>query len=162
MLIDLFADDWDVEQDQPGFRCRRMRLARRLGAEQLGASVYLLPPGERSFPFHFHYGNEELLVTLRGAVAVRTPNGEITLGEGQATLFPRGPGGAHQVINRGSEPARFLVVSGMAEPEITSFPDTGKFGLFAGAAPGATGPADFKRFVAGAEADYFAEEPTGE
>jgi uncharacterized cupin superfamily protein len=130
-----------------GFRWKRLRLARRLGAELLGASVYGMPPGERSFPYHLHHGNEELLVVLEGSVAVRTAQGEQRLGTGEAMLFRRGPEGAHQVINRSEAPSRFIIVSTMIEPDITEFPDTGKFGLFAGAAPGGTRPGDLKEFL---------------
>ena len=62
----VFADDWDVEQSQPGYTWKRMRLARRLGGELLGVSVYELPPGEATWLYHLHYGNEELLLVLDG------------------------------------------------------------------------------------------------
>jgi uncharacterized cupin superfamily protein len=128
----------------------------------LGASVYEMPPGERSFPYHFHHGNEELLVVLEGSVAVRTPDGEQKLDKGAAALFRRGPEGAHQVINRSKGPARFMLISTMIEPDITEFPDTGKVGLFAGAAPGGTSPGDLKEFLRGdATADYFEGESRG-
>jgi uncharacterized cupin superfamily protein len=87
----VLGHEWDVEQDQPGFRWKRLRLGRRLGGELLGASVYEMPPGERSFPYHFHHGNEELLVVVEGSVAVRTPEGEQKLGKGAAALFNGDP-----------------------------------------------------------------------
>ncbi|HEX5763200.1 MAG TPA: hypothetical protein VFY04_08785, partial [Solirubrobacterales bacterium] len=67
-MPNVFSDDWDVEQSEPGFSWKRMRLAGRLGGEKLGASVYELPPGERSFPYHLHHANEEMLVVLDGEV----------------------------------------------------------------------------------------------
>ena len=42
-------------------------MGRRLGGELLGASVYELEPGERTLPYHFQYGNEELLLVVAGA-----------------------------------------------------------------------------------------------
>jgi uncharacterized cupin superfamily protein len=159
MPLDVFGDDWDLEQRQPGFRWRRLRLGRRLGARELGASVFLLPPGERTFPLHFHHGNEEMLIVLDGVVTVRTPEGEQDLGRGEAMVFLRGPGGAHQCLNRGERECRLLVLSTMHAPDITHFPDTGKFGLFAGAAPGGSAEADLKAFVSGSTVDYFADEP---
>ena len=112
--------------DEPGFRVRYSRLAEPLGAELLGATVYELEPGERGMPYHVHHANEELLVVLRGAVDVRTPPGQVALQEGDLMVFRRGADGAHQVINRSSAVARYLVVSTRNVPEVASFPDTGK------------------------------------
>jgi uncharacterized cupin superfamily protein len=160
VLENVFADHYDVDQRQPGFSWKRMRLGRRLGAQQLGASVYRLEPGQRSFPFHFHHGNEEMLLVLEGEVGIRTTDGVIGAVPGDAMLFEPGAAGAHQIVNTGHGPARVLVVSGMTSPEVTEFPDSGKVGLFAGHAPGATQAGDLKRFVSCEDVDYFAGEPT--
>ena len=44
--------------------------------------------------------------------------------------------GGSSVINSSPEPLRYLCFSTMIEPEIAVYPDSGKYGLFAGAAPG--------------------------
>lgn len=155
------GNEWDVEQDEPGFRWKRLRLGRRLEAELLGASLFELPPGERSFPMHLHHANEELLLMLDGQVVVRRLDREEELVAGAAVVFPRGAQGAHQILNRGDRPARFLLVSTMREPDITEFPDTGKVGLFAGAAPGSPSGDAVKRFVAGEDVPYFDGEHGG-
>jgi uncharacterized cupin superfamily protein len=158
----VFAEDWDVEQNEPGFTWKRMRLAGRLGGEKLGASVYELPPGERSFPYHVHHANEELLVVLEGEVALRREGGEETLGPGDAALFPCGPEGAHQVLNRSERPARFLMVSTMLHPEVLAYPDSEKVGLMVGAPPGKGDQGGLKVFLRrGAEMGYLEDEPTG-
>jgi uncharacterized cupin superfamily protein len=41
-------------------------------------------------------------------------------------LFPSGPDGAHQIINRSDEPARVLLVSNLALPRSAVQPDSGK------------------------------------
>jgi uncharacterized cupin superfamily protein len=159
-VLNVFGDDWDAEQTQPGFTWKRLRLGRRLGAEKLGASVFELPPGQRSFPYHLHHANEELLIVLEGSVSVRGKDGERTLARGESALFPIGDDGAHQVINRSEQHARFLVLSTMVEPDITEFPDTGKVGLFAGAPPGGSAPRTLQAFLRrDAEVDYFEGEP---
>lgn len=161
-MPNVFDDDWDAVSERPGFRHRRMRLGRRLGGRMLGASVYELPPGERAFPYHLHHANEELLVVLDGEVALRTPEGERTLRTGDAALFPRGPEGAHQVVNRAAGPARVLVVSTMVEPDVMEYPDSDKIGVFAGRPPGGEGEASLERFLRGdAEVGYHEGEPTG-
>ena len=50
---------------------------------------------------------------LAGRPSLRTPTGERELDEGEVVAFPVGEDGAHQVVNRGEEPARFLIVSEM-------------------------------------------------
>ena len=155
-MVNVFADDWDVEQSQPGYTWKRMRAGRRLGGEMLGASVYELPPGQGTWPYHLHHANEELLLVLEGAPTLRSPAGERELSPGDAVIFPRGPAGAHQVRNASGRPARILIVSTMVEPEIGEYPDSGKFGLFAGVAPGGvTDERTLEAFVRDERVDYF-------
>ena len=160
-MTNLFGDEWDVEQAEPGFSWKRMRLGARLGGEKLGASLYELPPGQRSFPYHLHHANEELLLVLDGAVTVRRKEGEEKLQRGDTALFGTGPSGAHQVINRSDRPARFLMISTMIEPEILEYPDSGKVGLRAGAPPGRDVEGGLKAYLRrDAELGYLDDEPT--
>jgi len=117
-----------------------------------------MEPGRKSFPYHLHHANEELLLVLEGEVVVRTPEGEQTMGRCDATLFLRGPDGAHQVINRSDAPARFIMFSSMVQPEIAEYPDTGNIGLFAEREPRPDGEVVLQKYVDGsAERDYFYE-----
>jgi len=155
-MQNVFADDWDRTRDHPGYEWKAMRLGARLGGEMLGASVYLLPPGQKSFPYHFHHANEELLLVLEGKVVVRTPDGETEAGPGDALLFARGASGAHQVINRSAEPARYIMFSTLVEPEVAQYPDSGNIGILDGRYPGSAGRETmFKILDGSAEADYF-------
>jgi uncharacterized cupin superfamily protein len=159
-VSNVFGDEWDSEQSDPGFSWKRMRLGARLGAEKLGASLYELPPGERSFPYHLHHANEELLIVLDGEVRVRREGGEDALQRGDTALFPCGPSGAHQLVNRSDRPVRFLIVSTMIEPEILEYPDSDKVGLMAGAAPGKSDEASLKAYLRrDAEIGYLEDEP---
>jgi uncharacterized cupin superfamily protein len=130
----VYEDSWDRRLDEPGFRVRLCRLGAALGGELLGASVYEIEPAQCGMPYHVHHANEELLLLLRGAIAVRTPDGEVALKEGDAILFRRGMSGAHQVLNRSDDVARYLVVSTLVYPEVAEFPDTGKIYVQAAAA----------------------------
>lgn len=162
--MNVLGDDWDAEQSRPGFAWKRMRLGRRLGGELLGASVYELPPGQSAWPYHLHHANEELLLVLEGTPTLRDPDGERELAPGDTALFRRGHEGAHQVTNRSGRPARILVVSTMVAPEIGEYPDSGKLGLFVGAAPGgAAGERVLEGFVRPEWVDYWdGEAPPGE
>ncbi len=157
--VNVLISDWDEEETTAGFAAKRLRLGRRLDADLLGASVYELPPGERSFPAHFHHANEEFLLVLSGQLTARVEGGELQLQAGDAVLFRRGPAGLHQFQNRSDEPVRFLVVSTMIAPEVAEYPDSGKIGVFA-EPPGSGRPDPLKRFLRGdATIGYFEGEP---
>lgn len=125
-MANLYQPEFDASQDEPGFRWKRARLGRQAGAERLGASLFELHPGEAAFPYHFHFGNEELLVVVSGRPSLRTAEGWSELEEGELVAFPVGERGGHQVANRGDSPARILMVSQMVEPDVVVMPDSGK------------------------------------
>jgi len=112
------------EQDREGWRFTATRVADEIGAERIGGSVYELPEGERTFPYHYHHGVEEWLIVLGGAPTLRTPVGNRTLKVGDVVCFPVGSGGAHQVVG----PGRVLILSQGALPAISVYPDSGKLG----------------------------------
>ena len=113
-----------------GFFHRRARIGRSAGAEHLGASLFELPPGTAPFPYHAHYGNEEMVLVLRGRPSLRTPEGWRELEEGEVVAFPRGEQGAHQVANFGEQDARVLIVSEMNGPDVVRYPDSNTVGAY--------------------------------
>jgi uncharacterized cupin superfamily protein len=117
---------FDEPRDHDGFRSNRARVGYALGAERLGASVWEIPPGEAAYPYHFHLGEEELLLVLAGTPSLRTPEGWNELAAGDLVSFPRGEEGAHQLLNRTDTPARFLSVSTSGTPDVVLYPDSGK------------------------------------
>ncbi len=126
MPVNVFADEFDERESRPGYERTDFWAAARLGAKLLGASIYELPAGQSTWPYHFHHGNEELLVVLAGAPTLRDPDGERELARGDVLLFKRGPEGAHKLTNRGQEPARVLIFSSQRSPEVVEYPDSGK------------------------------------
>ena len=130
--FNLFDGELDEERDPPGFSWRRASLGRRLGAEKLGASLYELAPGERSFPYHYEYGNEEWLLVVAGRPTLRDPSGEHELRPGDVVCFVEGPEGAHQIRNDTDEPIRVLIASTKSQPDAAVYPDSGKIGVCPG------------------------------
>jgi len=119
------ADEWeDLYPQVEGWRSNVRRLVPP--GNTLGMSVYELLPGQTQCPYHFHHGNEELILVLQGRPTLRTPDGEEQLEPGDAVHFPKGAAGAHQVINRAEEPARYVVADAHVSPELIEYPDTGK------------------------------------
>ena len=123
--------DWDSENDREGFRHRATRVGARLGARALGAGLYELPPGEKTWPYHYTYGMEEWLLVVSGTPTLRAPEGERELGRGDVVVFREGPEGAHQLINRSAEPARVLIFSSESSLTVVHYPDSGKVGFWA-------------------------------
>lgn len=128
-IANLFDDDWDLEEEHAGFRFRDAWVGARLDSELIGGSVYEIDAGRKLWPYHLHHTNEEWLVVLRGRPTLRTPEGERELVEGDLACFPRGAGGAHQVLNGTDEPVRVLMLSTKLFPEIIEYPDSGKVGI---------------------------------
>src|SRR6185437_1369595 len=118
--------DYDQIRDRDGFRARRARLGRQAGAQRLGLSLWELPAGQAAYPYHFHYGEEELLIVLSGAPTLRTPDVRRTLAPGEVVAFPRGEDGAHQVVNDTGETVRFLACSTNGDPDVVRYLDSGK------------------------------------
>jgi uncharacterized cupin superfamily protein len=123
-LINIFDDEWQEGYPQPeGWRANW----KRVKAGMLAMSVYELLPGQTQCPYHFHHGNDELLVVLRGAPTLRTPGGVRELRPGDGVPFPAGAEGAHQVSNGTSEPVRYVIAARHVTPEVVEYPDSGKF-----------------------------------
>jgi uncharacterized cupin superfamily protein len=121
--------DFDEHGDRDGFRWHGESVGLEAGSERLGASVYELPPGEATFPYHYHLANEELLIVLGGRPHLRTSEGWRQLEEGEVVAFPLGERGAHQLANRTEAAVRFLMISEMRSPEIAVYPDSSKIGV---------------------------------
>lgn len=130
--FNLFDGELDLARDQPGFSWRRAAVGERIGAEKLGASLYELQPGERTFPYHYEYGAEEWLLVVAGRPTLRVPDGEHELRPGDTVCFREGPDGAHQVRNETDEPVRVLIASTEQVPAVAVYPDSGKVGVGTG------------------------------
>jgi uncharacterized cupin superfamily protein len=109
-----------------GYRAGADRIGPRIGATQLGATVYELPPGQSICPYHYEYPEEEWLVGLVGRVVLRTPAGEEDIGPMDVACFPTGPEGAHKVTNRSEETARVMMLSTKVAVSVAVYPDSGK------------------------------------
>jgi uncharacterized cupin superfamily protein len=130
-VFNLFGEqDWDEGNDRAGYRHRVTAIGKRLGGNLLGASLYELPPGEKTWPYYYEVGCEEWLVAVTGRPTLRGPDGERELEPGDVAAFPEGPAGGHQVINRSDEPCRVLIFSSKSPLAIVHYPDSGKVGLW--------------------------------
>ena len=127
--------EWS-ESDHGDAQFRRKQLGEAAGGEQLGCSLYELPPGKQSWPYHYHTANEEAIYVLTGEGLLRADDGEHDLTTGDFVTFPADERGGHQVVNDSETTLRYLAVSTMNEPDVTVYPEMEKIGVFAGAPPG--------------------------
>jgi uncharacterized cupin superfamily protein len=152
-VANLLRPEFDEDRgDKEGFRARRARIGYQVKTERIGASLWEIPPGEAAYPYHYHLGEEELIVVLAGSPSLRTPDGWRDLQQGDVISFLRGEEGAHQLVNRTEDVVRFLAVSTNAEPDIVLYPDSGKVGAVE-RLPHGTGYRAFFRL--GDEVDYW-------
>jgi uncharacterized cupin superfamily protein len=120
------------DEDPEGFRSGLVRPGPQLGAQDTGASLYELPPGQALCPYHYEYGEEEWLLVVSGRPSVRDPDGTHELRPWDVVFFPRGPEGAHQVRNDTGETVRVLMWSNVLHPTATVYPDSDKIAIWTG------------------------------
>jgi uncharacterized cupin superfamily protein len=129
--FNLFApQEWDNENDRDGYRHRVTAFGKRLGASLLGGSLYELPPGEKTWPYHYELGCEEWMLVVAGRPTLRSPDGDRQLEPGDVVVFPEGPAGAHGVSNQTGEPVRVVLLSSKSPLALVHYPDSNKVGIW--------------------------------
>jgi uncharacterized cupin superfamily protein len=129
--INIEAPQFEYDPDDPeGYRAGMARLGPLVGAEQLGATVYDIPPGQSICPYHYEHSEEEWLIVLAGTPSLRTPEGVEPLAPWDVVCFKRGPEGAHKVTNDSGRPVRVLFFSYVTPVAVSVYPDSDKIGVF--------------------------------
>ncbi len=100
-------------------------------AAKLGAGYDELAPGQRSCPYHYHFGQEEMFVILDGAGTLRVAGEMLPVRTGDVVFIPPGPEYPHQFINTSKAVMKYLSISTQERPELCVYPDSGKVGAFA-------------------------------
>jgi len=155
-LADVVFDDIE---DNGFYSSKRALFSAAIGARQLGYNLTVLPPGSAQCPFHSHRQEEEMFLILEGEGELRFGPERHPLRRLDVVACPTGgPEVAHQIINTGTVPLRYLSLSTQSTTEVCEYPDSGKVGIFAGA-PGA--PALRRMFHDEATVDYYDREPPG-
>jgi uncharacterized cupin superfamily protein len=171
------AIEWS-DRDQGETVFRRKQLSEAADGEELGCSLYELPPGKRSWPYHYHTANEEAMYVLAGTGTLRTgvvdgdEEGEdgdetgsdsdsietVSLEAGGYAAFPADGTGGHQIVNDSDDILRYLLISTMTEPDITVYPEMEKLGVYVGAPPGGRDPRSLEGYYRIAEDVEYWEE----
>jgi uncharacterized cupin superfamily protein len=118
------------------FHVERAHLGDRMGLAKLGVNLTQVNPGRSGYPFHSHRANDELFYVIAGEGTLRLGERRLPVKAGDLIGCPvGGPDSAHQLVNTGSVPLRYLSISTNIDPEICEYPDSGKVGAYAGDDP---------------------------
>ena len=130
----------DVEQEAyaqgDDFAAILARVGQHLGSKKIGITLVELDSGKKAWPYHLHFGQEEIFVVLEGHGTLRYDDKRYELSTGDVALTPAGPNTAHQIINTSEQKLRYLALSSKDDPEVCYYPDSDKIGAYAGERPG--------------------------
>ena len=128
--VDVWTCELGESPGRAGFWHDGAPLGGRLGAARIGAGLYVARPGVPTWPYHYHYGGEEWVYVLQGALVLRDAGGRRALAAGDLACFPVGQAGAHTFEG----PGRFIVFSckERGAPAMSVYPDSDKLSVFAG------------------------------
>jgi len=101
-----------------------------IGSTGIGCMLHVVQPGKKAFPRHAHHQIHELFIILEGEGTYRFGDESYAVKAGDVCAAPTGgPETAHQLINTGSKPLKYLGVSTMTDTEVVEYPDSDKFAV---------------------------------
>ena len=152
--LDEIVEFNDVEENGL-YTSSRALFSARIGAKQLGYNLTVLPPGKAQCPFHSHHGEEEMFLILEGEGELRFGDKRYPIHKHDVIACPTGgPDVAHQIINTGATPMRYLALSTLANLDACEYPDSGKVSIVT------SGPGLRKIFRSENTVDYYDREKT--
>lgn len=151
---------FDDVEDNGLYTSRRARLARHIGARDLGYNLTELPPGKAQCPFHAHHAEEEMFFILEGTGELRFGEQRYPLRANDVVACPTGGAEvAHQILNTGTTTLRYLAISTMRELESCTYPDSGKVSV---SARPSGGPRFYGLYRQETTVDYYDRESTAD
>ncbi len=104
------------------------RIGAAIGAQKLGCQLHVVPADKKAYPRHNHHANEEMFYIVAGAGTYRLGDHSYPIRAGDVIAAPAGDvSTAHQIINTGNGELRYLAFSTRLDPDVTEYPDSGKF-----------------------------------
>ena len=132
-LMNLDDVRFDDVEENGLYTSQRGQIAAHIGARQLGYNLTVLPPGKAQCPFHSHHAEEEMFLILDGTGELRFGDARYPIRRHDVIACPTGGAEvAHQIINTGTTPLRYLALSTLADVEACEYPDSGKVMVAAG------------------------------
>jgi uncharacterized cupin superfamily protein len=69
--FNLNSDEWQGTTDREGWRIKGALVGERVGGELIGATMSEVEPGNRLWPYHTHYLNEEWVIVRAAETSLR-------------------------------------------------------------------------------------------
>jgi uncharacterized cupin superfamily protein len=98
----------------------------RHGGSCIDVAVEEPPPGKQSCPTHYHLLEAEHMLILEGRATLRPGERTYEVAAGGYVCFPAGRKAAHALVNDGTAPCRFVIVSDYNPNDAIVDPDPGK------------------------------------
>ncbi len=102
------------------------------GEGKLTVNFYTLQPGKSNYPYHQHFGREEVFYIISGTASLKTPKGDIDVSEGDVIVIPPNENGAHMLTNNSTAPVVYLDIDTQADPDVIPYPESGNVRVMAG------------------------------
>ncbi len=133
-FVNLDDVEFDDIEESGYYTSKRALFSASIGARRLGYNLTELPPGKAQCPFHSHREEEEMFLVLDGEGELRFGQQRFKIRKHDVIACPTGDASvAHQIINTGTVPLRYLSLSNISNTEICEYPDSNKVGVFASA-----------------------------
>lgn len=104
----------------------------RSGEGGLCVNFYTLMPGKSNYPFHQHFGKEEVFYIISGSAVLKTSKGDVEVKEGDVILVPPNENGGHMLTNTSDIPLVYLDVDTYSASDVILYPDSGNVRVLAG------------------------------
>jgi uncharacterized cupin superfamily protein len=121
--------EWAPRPGPEGYRWEAKEIDALIGARQFGFRLIRLPPGESTFPYHFHHVTEELFQVMEGECTVLTRSGRHAVRAGDFLSFPPGAGSAHKFVNESAAPCVMLALGNEDPHDVSEHVDSDKIGV---------------------------------
>ena len=108
------------------YKSQIKELAEPWGAKQLGFYIKIMEPKTFSAPYHWHTGEEEMIIVIEGSATVHN-NGEFrVLKPGDLVYYNTGADSVHHMYNHTDEPFKYFVLSNTGVEDECYYPDSKK------------------------------------
>ena len=104
----------------------------RSGEGQLTVNFYTLMPGKSNYPYHQHFGKEEVFYIISGEAVLKTSHGDVTVKAGDVIVVPPNENGGHMLTNVSEAPVVYLDVDTFSASDVVLYPDSGPVRFLAG------------------------------
>ena len=109
------------------FKAQYADVGSKIGANQLGYNITIIPPGKKSWPFHNHHVSEEMFLILDGTGVLRYGENKYPIKKNDIIACPTGDrSAAHQIINDSETELKYLALGTKNDFDICEYPDSDK------------------------------------